>query len=77
MNTEIVLPLETMSAAEKMEVIELIMADFAKHPESFPSPEWHGRVLAERHKAVDEGRTKFIGLDEAERRIRERTGWKS
>ncbi len=66
-----------MTIAEKMEVIERIMADFAKRPDRLPSPEWHGRILAEREKALENGTDRFISLEEAEKRISERTGWKS
>ncbi|MGH9947435.1 MAG: addiction module protein [Pyrinomonadaceae bacterium] len=77
MNTEVVLPLESMTVAEKIDVIEKIMADFAKNPESYPSPEWHGRVLAEREQALKDGKDQFISLKEAKKLISERTGWKS
>ncbi len=73
MNSEVVLPLEKMTVAEKLEVIERIMADFAKNADDFPSPAWHGEVLRKREEALKNGTDRFISLEGAKARIRERT----
>ena len=73
MNSEITLPLEKMTVAEKLEVMELIWADLAKKPNDIPSPAWHGEHLKSVEKALADGTDWFIDLDEAERRIREET----
>ena len=73
MNTEVVLPLERMTVAEKLEVIERIMEDFSRNPSSFPSPAWHGEELKRREEALKNGTDRFISLEEAERWIREKT----
>ncbi len=57
MNTELVLPIESMTVAEKMDVIE-----------------WHGTLLKERAEAIVRGDDRFISLDEAAARVRQKTG---
>jgi hypothetical protein len=73
MNTEVVLPLDKMTVAEKLEVIDRIMDDFSRNADRLPSPEWHGEVLRQREEALRNGTDRFISLDEAEKRIREKT----
>jgi len=73
MNTEITLPLDKMTVAEKLEVMELIWEDLAKNPNDIPSPEWHAEFLRGREEAIANGTDWFIDLDEAERLIREET----
>ena len=74
MNTEIVLPLDKMTVAEKLEVIDRIMEDFSRNAATVPSPAWHGEVLKRREQALKIGTDRFISLEEAEKRIREKTG---
>ena len=66
------LSIESMSVAEKLALMERLWDDLSRCPENVPSPQWHGDVLAERITAVQEGRTKFVGWNEAKRRLRER-----
>ena len=73
MNAEVVLPLERMTVAEKLEVIDRIMEDFSRTPASVPSPAWHGEELKRREEALKNGTDRFISLEEADRRIREKT----
>lgn len=73
MNAEITLPLDKMTIAEKLEVMELIWADLAKNPNDIPSPEWHGEFLRDREKALADGTDRFIDWEEAKRLIREQT----
>jgi len=70
MSTE--LPLESMSVAEKLALMERLWDDLSRRPENVPSPAWHGAVLAERIAAVTEGRTKCVRWEDAKRRLRER-----
>lgn len=74
MNAELVLPLDKMTVAEKMDVVERIMDDLSRNSASVPVIEWHGEVLRQRAEALKAGKDRFITLEEAERRIRERTG---
>ena len=61
---DIALPLSEMTAVEKLRAIEIIWDDLSQHPEDIPSPPWHEEVLKARQKEVDEGRAKFIPLEE-------------
>lgn len=73
MNPDILLPLEKMTVAEKLAVIDLIMKDFSQNTEALPSPAWHGEELNKREKAIEDGTERFISLQEAEKRIRDKT----
>jgi Putative addiction module component len=76
MNAELVLPLETMTVAEKMDVIERIMGDLSRNSSAVPVVEWHGDMLRQRAEDLKNGTDRFISLEEAEQRIREKTGRK-
>ena len=67
-----VLPLEQMTVAEKLRVMELIWADLSRHADRFESPAWHADVLRERDQRVAEGKEAYLGWDEAKRELRER-----
>jgi len=73
MNAEITLPLEKMTVAEKLDLIELIWADLAKNPDDIPSPDWHREYLQGVEKALADGTDHFIDWEEAKRQILERT----
>lgn len=76
MNAELVLPLESMTVAEKMDVIDRIMNDLSRNSSAVPVIEWHGEMLKQRLENLKNGSDRFITLDEAEARIREKTGRK-
>lgn len=76
MNVELVLPLERMTVAEKMDVIDRIMDDLSRSSAEVPAIEWHGDMLRQRAENLKNGTDRFISLDEAEKRIREKTGRK-
>jgi len=76
MNAELVLPLERMTVAEKMDVIDRIMDDLSRSSTEVPAIEWHGEMLRQRAENLKNGTDRFISLDEAEKRIREKTGRK-
>lgn len=40
--------IESLTLQEKMAAMELIWRDLSAEPSSFPSPEWHGVVVADR-----------------------------
>jgi hypothetical protein len=72
MNTASTLPIENMSVAEKLLLMERLWTDLSRRPADIPSPEWHGDVLAEREAAVREGQTSFVDWADAKQRLRER-----
>jgi hypothetical protein len=59
------LPLDKMTLADKLEAMELLWADISRTPEKLPSPAWHGEVLAERRRLVEQGKLKFLEWDVA------------
>ena len=61
---ELVLPLKEMTVAEKLQLMEVLWDDLSHNSEDVPSPAWHGEVLAERQRLIDEGKAKFLSLDE-------------
>ncbi len=72
MNTASTLPIENLSIADKLLLMERLWTELSRRPADIPSPDWHGDVLAEREAAVREGRTAFVEWDEAKKRLRER-----
>lgn len=76
MNAELVLPLERMTVAEKMDVIDRIMDDLSRNSSAVPVIEWHGDMLTQRAEDLKSGTDRFISLEEAQARIREKTGRK-
>lgn len=53
-----------LTAAEKLELLDRPWGDLSRHPQTVPSPAWHGAVLDERRAAVQEGRTTFVAWEE-------------
>ena len=70
MPTEIAL--EIMTVGEKLQLMERLWDDLARRPQDIPAPDWHGDVLAERMKAVREGRTSFEDWDVVKQRLQVR-----
>lgn len=68
-----VLPLDKMTVAEKLRVIEEVWADLSREPESIPSPSWHEEVLTEREQKASEGTATFSDWSAAKQRIRNAT----
>jgi hypothetical protein len=64
------LPLNEMTTADKLAVMELIWNDLSRTPEDMPSPDWHAEVLAEREKRIQAGQTHFSDFAEVEERLR-------
>jgi hypothetical protein len=60
---------EGMRVQERLDAIELLWRSLTASPEQVPSPEWHGRVLAERLSKIERGEGKFLTLDEVKRRF--------
>ena len=59
------LPLDQMTLADKLEVMETLWADMSRNPADLPSPDWHRDVLQERKRLVDEGKLKFLDWETA------------
>ncbi len=68
---QVQLPLDQMTIADKLDVMETLWADLARRPADLPSPDWHEEVLLERQRLVEEGKLKFLDWDAAIRELRE------
>ena len=51
--------LDGLTVDQKLLLMEQIWADLSRHPDSTPSPEWHGDLLAKRRQSVLDGKTEF------------------
>jgi len=69
---QVTLPLDRMTTLEKLSVIEEVWDNLCHSKGDIPSPDWHGDVLRLREQQVRNGETKFLGLNEAKRVLRER-----
>jgi hypothetical protein len=67
------LDLETMTIADKLQVIETVWDDLIRSSEHVTSPAWHGDVLRARKLRVQDGKSRYSDWDDAKRRIREQT----
>ncbi len=70
---DVALPLDKMTTAEKLRVLEEVWSDLCRTPEDIPAPAWHADVLEARAKRVQEGSAHYGEWTEAKRRIREQT----
>jgi hypothetical protein len=64
---------DKMTIPEKLAAIELLWDDLCRIQDEVPSPQWHGKVLAEREKKLSDGEASFSDLNEAKKRIRKAT----
>jgi hypothetical protein len=69
---EITLPLEKMTVAEKIRMMETLWSDLTRDEEQFESPQWHGEVLRERATRVKQGKESFMDWETAKRQLRTR-----
>ena len=67
------LPLDQMSVADKLRLIEEVWQDLCLNPDAVPSPPWHGDVLDEREALASEGAASWEDWSEAKSRIRRTT----
>ena len=59
----ITLPLDQMTAAEKLSLMQDIWEDLDKRSEEVESPSWHEQVLLEREKRIAAGEETFHDWD--------------
>jgi len=65
------LPLESMTTAQKLEVLETLWASLRGNPSEVASPEWHGAILADRQRRLESGEATVSDWESAKKRIRE------
>ena len=66
------IPIDSLSVAEKLVLMERLWADLSRRPADVPTPDWHGDVLAERLAEVQDGKTAFVDWDDAKKRLQDR-----
>jgi hypothetical protein len=68
-----VLPLDQMTVEEKLQLMDILWDDLSQNAGDIPPPAWHGEVLAARQRKIDEGKAKFLPLDEVHKNLMENT----
>jgi len=68
---QVQLPLDQMTIADKLQVMESLWADLSRRPDDLPSPDWHKDVLSERRRLVEEGKLQFVDWEKAFGDLRE------
>ena len=61
-----------MSSTERMETMELLWDSFSKEDIDYPSPDWHGEILAERSQIIDSDKAAWLSVDELQTRLANR-----
>ena len=69
---DITLPLDQMTIAEKLRVMESLWADLSRNEQELESPAWHEQVLNEREQRLRSGEETFIDWETAKRQLRDR-----
>ena len=69
---EITLPLDKMTTAEKLRVMEALWADLSREDQNVESPAWHQQVLIEREERVKSGAETFQDWEVAKQELRDR-----
>ena len=69
------LPLEKMSAEEKLQAMESLCDDLCSKAGAVSSPAWHEDVLAERDVMQKRGDDRFEDWEAAKRTIRTKASW--
>ena len=65
MNIEI----ESLSIAQKLELVDRIWSSLDGDRDSIPSPEWHKEVLEERKRRLDSGEATLSPVSEVKKRL--------
>jgi len=68
-----VLPLNEMTAQEKLQTMETIWQSLSANPETIESPEWHEEELRVREAQIASGKSKFVDWEKAKAEIRRQT----
>jgi hypothetical protein len=65
------IPLERMTATDKLQAIEELWADLVRESADVPFPAWHGDVLRAREQRIADGASRFLDISEAKQAVRE------
>jgi len=69
-NTDI--SIADLSVQQKLGLMERIWVDLERKSSDIPSPDWHGDVLAQRLKAVQDGDVEFSDWSDVKKRLQKR-----
>ena len=61
-----------MYSSERVEAMELLWESFSTEGIDYPSPDWHGKLLAERSEIIDSGKATWLSVDELQARLANR-----
>lgn len=61
--------LDKLSTSEKIELMEKLWANLSTSPD-YTTPEWHGKELAKRKNAAEEGKVTYTEWSKAKEEIR-------
>ncbi len=64
------LPLDQMTFAEKLRLMEVLWDDLTRKPGDCPSPEWHKDVLDDCRRKAESGEAHFTDWEAAKADIR-------
>lgn len=65
------LHLESMSVAEKLQVMEMVWASLCRKPADVIAPAWHEEVLKERTQRLEAGEASVSKWSDARRRLQD------
>jgi hypothetical protein len=68
----ITLPLDQMTTADKLRVMEELWKDLTRKENEFESPAWHLKVLQEREERLEAGEETPIDWETAKKELRDR-----
>ena len=63
------LPLDTMSVAEKVQLLEKVWDNLCRESGDVRSPEWHASILKERQRQIENGTMTVSPWAEAKERL--------
>ena len=61
--------MKKLSVSERIEVMEQIWDSLRDEDQEISSPAWHGKVLEERRKKIEEAEATFMTLDQLKSRF--------
>jgi hypothetical protein len=65
------LPLDTMTVAEKVQLLEQVWDDLCRHASDLRSPTWHLEILEERQRQITAGTMPVSPWAEAKARLQQ------
>ena len=68
-----ILPLDEMSAEDKLQAMEALWESLSADPAAIESPAWHEEELRERERKIASGAARFIDWEKVKADIRRRT----